>query len=311
MFDSNSAACSFLTDRFVAPGQLNVVDLVSGKSYQQVTVDDPQLWAAAHHLGPRSEKPAVVNTVDGDRVTSYFRSFTLPLDEADSTSFVAVEFREQYCLAPTPAIEAFSDLLSEMGIPHYADRSFSIGRWTMWVFFPRRVTAGTARDFAKRLYHSARDRGLVDVRVMSLPILEKHPEAIEIPMHFFGAGFLGRLHTSSRHFHETDVSCLATYDPTTDEIKFSDYGEDPEDAAVGQLVTAWWRQHTARKKRAGGLMELLISGKIALSVVDNEPSAHSKRIALGRLLLRYEGDIIAGHTLHARSSGNSKVYWLS
>ncbi|MEQ8820497.1 MAG: hypothetical protein RLY93_09645 [Sumerlaeia bacterium] len=312
MRTTDRAHCSILADVFAHPGQLDVVDLVTGEVREKVMILDPLGWAQAHTGGPSvMTKPAAISTSSGI-VTSYFRSLTRPLDANEMTYHIAVEFREQFSLQPTAPIISLSEILGELGVAHYVERSFRIGRWVVWIFFPTQVSASTARDLAYRLYATTRDRSVLDDSTMSVPILEDAPESLHVPLHFVGGSFFGRLHTLfSGQLEEADLTCFATYDPTTDHVVLCQYGDDKYEATLRNFVEAWWSRHGHRKLRAAALMGLMVSSDITLPGLDKEPSPHSKAIALGRLLQGLDGQTIAGRTLHVRPSGNSTVYWLT
>jgi len=131
------------------------MDLITGRQYERVTVEDPAAWAAAHVGGPCATDPVVVRTVCGSSVQSYFRSLLRPYDTAGYTSVLAFEFRKQYSILPTDSLIRFSEVLDEKQIAHYIERGFGIGTWILWILFPEPVGIAVARGLAKTFMRSA------------------------------------------------------------------------------------------------------------------------------------------------------------
>lgn len=311
---SNPAEREFVAHHFTESGQQVMLDLATGQRHHAPKLDDPNDYADAHLHGP-AERPygASIHTATGEMISSFFRTQLLPFGADDRTSIISIQLRGQYSLNPTPPLIRLSAWLHTRAIPHLVERSLQIGRWVIWIPLLRREHRDDVVPYMRSIRAQAHAAGALDPAITSIPVLDPDQADLpHIPMHFFGAGYYSRLGwLSNRTYHHEDLSDSPHLDLSTGGIYLVRFGEDPTDVAISLLVDRWWDQYGQRKVRAGQLLPLADGLPEPLPALNSEPTSHSKAIALGRLLQGLDGQTIARHTLHARASGNSTVYWLT
>ena len=311
---SNAAEREFLAHHYLADGQQVMLDLATGQRHHEATIVDPLDYADVHILGPAARPyGASIHTATGEIVSSFFRGQLLPFGADHRTSIISIQLREQYSLSPTEPLIRLSDWLHTLPIPHLIERSLQIGRWVIWIPLLHREHRDHIVPYMLSIQSQAQDAAAIDPDVTSIPVLTAdqadHPH---IPLHFFGAGFYSRLGwLSNRTYQHEDLSETPHLDLSTGGIYLVRFGEETTAAGISQLVDRWWDQYGQRKVRAGQLLQPTDGLPEPLTALKIEPTSHSKAIALGRLLQGLHGQTIAGHTLHARASGNSTVYWLT
>ena len=313
-YKTNPAEREFVAHHFTESGQQVMLDLATGQRHHARAIDDPHDYADAQLVGPaRRQHGASISTTTGERITSFFRGRLLPFGADDRTSVISIQLRDQYSLHPTEPLIRLSDWLHSRAIPHLVERSLQIRRWVIWIPLLHREYRDDVVSYMVSIQTEAHASGALDPAITSIPVLDPdqadHPH---IPLHFFGAGFYSRLGwLSNRTYQHEDLSESPHLDLSTGGIYLVRFGEDPTAAAISHLVDRWWDQCGQRKVRAGRILQLVNGLPEPLPALATEPTSHSKAIALGRMLQKFDGCTIAGYNLHARASGNSTVYWLT
>jgi len=290
-----------------------MLDLATGQRHHAPTIEDPLDYADAHILGPAARPyGASIHTATGEIVSSFFRAQLLPFGADHRTSIVSIHLRGQYSLNPTQPLIRLSDWLHTRAIPHLVERSLQIGRWVIWIPLLHREHRDEVVPYMLSIQAEAHAAGALDPAITSIPVLDPdqadHPH---IPLHFFGGVFYRLFLLHAETLAPENLSETPHLDLSTGGIYLVRFGEDPTEEGMSQLVDRWWDQFGQRKVRAGQLLPLSDGLPEPLAALETEPTSHSKAIALGRLLQGLHGQTIAGHTLHARASGNSTVYWLT
>ncbi len=316
---------AFLHRHFCAPGLLGGLDLADGTECITIQPEDHAAFFLSHTLGPGriGVAPRVkITTVDGvdEERQSFFRTTTRHVGSEGKCSFVAITFQNENSLQPSPLIMKASRGLSGRGINHAIERSFRIGRWTLWGFLQHPLPLEQVQSIAWMCREAIQLSG-VQPDQFHIPLLENDVEPIYIPYHFFCADYFGMLHSldedddlvamNPNSIPPLDVSPHAPQmDCAAKPLQAASVG--PSKHPWNDVLEAWYEGYGERRVRAGELVSLIGASKL---VPPEAPatwheSSQAAAIWLGKRLQSLVGATINAHQIEATRSGNSTVFCL-